>query len=52
MSASLSALRNDHINSRLVRPNGGIDRANLMEHGDTRGMSGRYKFRRISPEER
>ena len=25
MSASLSALRNDHVNSRLVRPNGRID---------------------------
>jgi hypothetical protein len=52
MSAGLNSLRNDHVHSCLLGANRRLHRANLMEHRDTRGVCGRYEFRRISPKER
>jgi hypothetical protein len=52
MSAGLSSLGNDHVYSCMRRANRLINRANLVQHGDTRSVGGGYEFRRVSPEKR
>jgi hypothetical protein len=52
MSAGLISLRNDHVDSGLLCANRHPDRANLMEHRDSRSVCGRYELCWITPKER